>query len=928
MLRLRVVGVSVLGPLRVDSADGALSPRDRVVLAALAVRAGTPVPSDVLADALWGDAPPTSWNKVVQGCVVRLRRLLGPSSIVTETSGYVLALPPEEVDARHFERLVARGSELLALGDPERAWSYLGEALALWRGRPLPELDRWDPGRIESDRLEELRRDAEEAHVDAALRAGRHREVLAAARALVDEAPTRERRWAMLALAQYRDGQQGDALRTLHHARAVLARELGIEPGAELAELELAILRQDPELATPPAPGEASDVCPWPGLVAFDVDDADAFFGREDDVEACMRRLRADGVLVVVGPSGSGKSSLVRAGVAAALRRDGSTVHIITPAGSRPADVVPRVGMGDVLVVDQCEQAMRPGVPHEERRRFLDGLVHHARRGWLVVALRADRTGELSWHEDFARLVERGLHLLGPLDESALRRAIEAPARRAALRLEPGLIDVVVRDVLDEPGALPLMSHALRETWARREGRTLTAAAYRETGGIRAAVAMTAEELYDDIGVDRRERLRDLMVRLVVPSEGGDPVPARMPLAVIAADPAYDQLVEELVRARLLTCSEGDVQLAHECLPRAWPRLQSWLDEDQAGLRLLRHVATTAAGWDAMGRPDSELYRGTRLAAAADWRMRASPKLTEVEAAFLDASEALSAIEVEAADVRARQQATANRRLRVLLAGAAVLAVVALVAGLLAARQADRADRQARAATARELAAAAVANLPVDPERSILLALAAIEETGGPDGTVVREAQEALHHAVHSSRIVHRIPQGGGELAVTADGSRVVTVPERPAERHATVWSTRTGEALLRLRGPQGPWGAVAIDPHDRLAATSHGDGAVRVWDLSGGELVRTIDVGAPNLPVAFTDDGTVLATGVPGGVVRWDLATGARIGRFGGPTPVVLAATAAGSRFAATSHAGDARIWEPAGGIRPLVGHIWPVTD
>lgn len=927
------MGVSVLGPLQLEpSPAGALGPRDRVVLAALVARAGAPVPSDALADALWHDAPPASWSKVVQGCIVRLRRVLGPNAITTEAGGYVLRLPADEIDARRFERLVGRGRELLALGEPERSWYCLGEALSLWRGPALPELQRWDPGRIEAARLAELREDAEEAHLEAALRAGRHRDVLSTARARVEESPTRERRWALLALAQYRTGQQADALRTLRDARAMLVRDLGIDPGAELAALELGILNQEPDLAAPATLAEPSDECPWPGLVAFDVADSDRYFGREDDLAACLRKLRDGGVLVVVGPSGSGKSSLVRAGVGAALARDGRTVRVVVPSSARPADNVSGARVGDVLIVDQAEQAVRPDVAEAERHRFLDALTDHAERGWLVVSLRADRTGEVSTHEGFARLVERGLYLLGPMDDQALRRAVEEPARQAALLLEPGLVDLVVRDVLDEPGGLPLMSHALRETWERREGRTLTVAGYREGGGIRGAVSNTAEALYGEAAPDLQRRLRELMLRLVAAGDAGEPFPVPVPLTVVAAEPGYEHLVEQLVGARLLTSSAGDVQLAHESLARAWPRLRAWLDEDQDGLRVLRHLTATATGWDAMGRPDSELYRGARLAAARDWQGRAGPRLTAVEREFLAASQALSEREREEEVRRAERDARANRRLRVLLAAAASLAVVALAASALAARQADRADReaaeaarQARAATARALAAASVVNLDADPERSVLLALAGIDATRDRDGIVVREAEEALHRAVRASRVVRRIPQGGS-VALTSDGSRVVIAPVDDGAS-ASVWSTDTAEELVRLDDPGVSFGDLAVDPGGRTIATSHADERVRIWELRTGDVLRTMDVGVASAPLALADGR--LAVGTEQGVATWDLATGAGPVLVGGPpSPVVLAASRDGSRLAAASF-DEVQVLEPATGREvALEGHLWPVAS
>ena len=324
-------GIGVLGPLTVDGNSAGLAPRDRVVLAALAMHPGEVISAERLADALWGEQPPTTWKKVVPGCVMRLRRALGAEAIETVADGYRLVVPGDEVDARRFERLVGRAHELLTLGEPERAAHLAGEALGLWRGRALDDLDGWDAGQIEAARLEELRRDAEELHIDAALKAGRYRDVLGEAQVRVAEAPLRERRWALLATAQYQAGRQGEALRTLHRARTVLATELGVDPGPELVALEQAVLRQDPTLAAHELGPEPTAVCPYPGLVAYEMGDADGFFGRDADVAECLRRLATAGVLAVVGPSGSGKSSLVRAGVAAALVRDHHRVVIVTP---------------------------------------------------------------------------------------------------------------------------------------------------------------------------------------------------------------------------------------------------------------------------------------------------------------------------------------------------------------------------------------------------------------------------------------------------------------------------------------------------------------------------------------------------------------------------------------------------------------------
>jgi WD40 repeat protein/DNA-binding SARP family transcriptional activator len=902
--------IDVLGPLAVDGETGAVGPRDRVVLAALVTKLGEALSAEQLADALWGDDPPASWPKVVQGCIARLRRVLGREAIETVPHGYRLAVSPSEVDAVRFERAVVRVQELLALREPDRAAYVADEALTLWRGRPLAELERWEPGRLDAIRLEELRRDAEELRLDALLQAGRYAEVLGEAQARVAEAPLRERRWALLALAQYQAGRQGDALATLRRARASLAERLGLDPGPELVALEERMLRHDPMLATAGALPEVSPVCPYLGLVPYGEEDADRFFGRGREVTACLERLGRTGVVVVVGPSGSGKSSLVRAGISATLRRDARRVTVITP-GPRPMDALttlPGAGVAPVLVVDQCEEAITLCDDSAEQLRFFAALAEHATRAPLVVALRADRLGEVAAFPSFAGLVERGFHLLTPMTAPDLRAAIEGPARQAGLLLEAGLVDLLVRDVEGEPGALPLLSHALRQTWLAREGRTLTVAGYHASGGIRGAVAQTAEEVYEAASVEQRPLLRDLLLRLVVPSAEGEPVRSRVPRRMVATDEAHDRIIELLVRARLVTSDEDAIELAHEALTRAWPRLRTWLDDDVEGQRILRHLATAADSWDAMGRPDSELYRGVRLTRAVDWRDRTRPDLTATERAFLAASEARA----DAEDAAARRR---RRTLVGVLGGAVVVATVlgsfavvqaglatterdrALAAEAAADDGAQRAETSAALAAARELAAAAVSVREEDPELSVLLALQALEVA--PDDDLPLETVAALHEAVRTMRAVQVLPwdrdgedppgdefdaimSADGTLVVVSDGTARLEVRDgagRPA------WSVADGTSDGRFVHPHfSPDGALlavafrradAADAGDAEDAGDAADGGVPVgihlYEAATGRLRAVLPPpsGCPGawLPRgrAFTPDGTALLRVVGG---------------------------------------------------------------
>ena len=384
--------VRVLGALTLDGGRIPLARRDRAVLGALTVRLGGSLSVDALAAALWGDHRPASWAHVIPGCIMRLRRLIAPARIETTQLGYRLIPEHVEVDAERFEQLVTRGTEQLELGEPERAARTLSEALALWRGEPFIELLDWAPARIASGRLEEMRLDVEELLLDARLQAGEVHEVAASARGRVAEAPLRERRWVTLAVAQYRQGRQADALATVRRARALLAVELGLDPCTELAELERAILRQDPRLDSEHVYRPAGRECPYFGLRPAGVGDAERYFGREREIADALRALDEHGVLLVAGASGVGKSSFVRAGIGAQLGARGLEVALVTP-GEHPIDALRDVGLpsgASLLIVDQCEQAF--AADPAEVGEFFDSW-----RTWRCAGCSSSRSAPIGW---------------------------------------------------------------------------------------------------------------------------------------------------------------------------------------------------------------------------------------------------------------------------------------------------------------------------------------------------------------------------------------------------------------------------------------------------------------------------------------------------------------------------------------------------
>lgn len=509
-----------------------------------------------------------------------------------------------------------------------------------------------------------------------------------------------------------------------------------------------------PGLATTPQ----GTACPYRGLLAFEPGDRRLFFGRETAVADVLARIAPGRLLAVVGASGSGKSSVLRAGVLAAVAaRDpaaATPARLITPGPEPPTDLE-----GDeLLVVDQFEEVYTQCQDADRRAAFIDALL--TRRGPVVVGVRADFYGELSADARLAEAVAQNQVLLGPMSDADLRRAIAEPARLAGLRLEPGLVDLVLRDVAGEPGALPLMSHALRETWERRDGRTLTVAAYEASGGVSSAVAQTADAVADATPERDRALLRNMFLRLT--AIGTDVEDTRRRVRVEELVPqgtssdSVRALLERLSDARLVTLDAGTAEVAHEVLIRRWPRLRRWLEEDRDGIRLNRRLSDAARLWDAAGREPADLYRGTRLDAAVEWAAANGELLNETERAFLAAS-------VDETALTQRRQARTTRRMRralVASAGLIVAALALLVFALSSRHDAVRAEQTARS---RALATQAQTQLVRDPQRALLLARVALAAAPTP------EAQLAVSDALDANTAISQVPSFGPQGCLAAN---------------------------------------------------------------------------------------------------------------------------------------------------------------
>jgi WD40 repeat protein/DNA-binding SARP family transcriptional activator len=716
--------------------------------------------------------------------------------------------------------------------------------------------------------------------------------------------------------------------RSLASRRIGEASERAVEARVDLRDvqrqiaggvLELQRLRAEPALKSvdadeplfPEAP-RSTEACPYKGLARFEASDVVYFFGREQLAAELVARVVGASVLAVIGPSGSGKSSLVRAGLLPALRdglvpgADRWAQVIMTPGPHPGRELVRRLvgretdgvdagslsdavdgacaglptGGGLVLFVDQFEEVFTACRDASEREAFLDALVGASNRAegavTVVVTIRSDYYGHFAAHQELADLLAANQVLVGAMSANELRRAIELPAQRAGLKLEPNLAEAMVADVADEPGALPLLSTALLEAWEHRRGRTLESAGYHQRGGVRGAVARLAESAYAELTPAQQEPARRLLLRLADVGEGDAVVRRRVTVPqLVGDDPEAASVLVTLTNRRLLTSHDGMVEVAHEALLREWPRLCAWLEDDVQGRRLHQHLQRAANDWDNSGREPSELYRGPRLVAALDWSASSRDELSDVELAFLDESAAAAEREATESRRRTEQQALANRRLRLLVSGLAVVLIVALLAGGVALVQRRNASHQALLAESRAVAAQAVVENSLD--RSLLLAR---EASNLDDSADTRSS--LLASLVRSPQALRVLRSGGDRLqtvALSPDG-RYLAAPDNYGKTF--LWDTTTFERLdPPLAVSDFTASGVAFTPDSRSLLTSagirnktEGQGEIVFWDLETRTPIQHLDNGFFQFAgrIELSGDGRWLVAAGPQEVAVWDL--------------------------------------------------------
>jgi WD40 repeat protein/transcriptional regulator with XRE-family HTH domain len=736
------------------------------------------------------------------------------------------------------------------------------------------------------------------------------------------------------------------------------------------------------------APGRrpARGQVPYRGLASFQPDDAAWFFGREELVLHLVRLATGVGApglpLAVVGPSGSGKSSLLRAGLVPRLRtgsparRGGRPVALITPgdaplaglaAGLAPlaphgqaepmdpalvtqalretpdrfAGLIGRSADSPAIIVDQFEEAFTGDASEAERQEFVTALSALSGTTLVVLGLRADFYGHALRYPELARSLQDRQIVVGPMSAGQLRRAVVEPARKAGLDIEDGMVELLLADMRPpgapgpaaaghEAGALPLFSHALLATWERSHGSRLTVADYQASGGIWDAIARTAEAAYETLDTDGKQAARRLFLRLVHVADDARETRARVPLSDLPGDAAA--VLERFVEERLVTLDVATAEITHEALLDAWPRLRSWIDADREDIRIRRFITTAAQAWAEAGRETAALLRGGQLALARDWAASEANHavLSQLARDFIDAGVA------EEREQQAAQRRR-TRRLRQLVGALTALVLVTVGLAGYAFQQRQMATIAKNLAESRSVAVEAEQVRPDDPALAAQLSLAAyrITHSSGALASLLESSGVPIAARMFdSNRDVQSVAvaRGGKVLAVAAaDGTVRLLNVSRPGHPRPIDRVTAQGQADAFY--------AVAFSPNGSVLAAAGADGTVGLWNVT--DPAHPVSLGRPlsgptktTYSLAFSPAGGLLAAGGANDKIwLWNVSNPAHPVQVGGPLPgaagpiQAVAFSPSGKLLTAGAADDTVRLWnvsnpaKPTLAVKPLTG-------
>jgi WD40 repeat protein/serine/threonine protein kinase len=710
---------------------------------------------------------------------------------------------------------------------------------------------------------------------------------------------------------------------------------------------------------------------PYKGLRSFTEADAADFFGRDALVDRLLHRLREAeaNFLALVGPSGSGKSSVLRAGLLPALRQRSITnfegwyvadmvpgnnpmqnlvAALLSIAVDAPEDLLRRLqaspkglvqtaenmllrmGGNLILFIDQFEELFTQVEDEDVRRHFLD-LIYHAatsdmRRMFVVVGIRADFFDKPLLYEGIGDLIQAHTQVVLPLSTEELERAIMGPAKRVGLQIDSDLVTAIVSDVREEPGALPLLQYALTELFERRDGNRLTLEAYHASGGVQGALARRAEEVYQQLNNDLKPLARQVFLRLVTLGEGNEDTRRRAKRAELLALSDNRAAINDVLAAfgqyRLITFDqdsttrEPTVDIAHEALIRNWGSLRDWLADSRSDIRLQRSLNQAAQEWAAHRQDTGYLLLGGRLVQFAEWAQTTTVALTNIETDYLQASIAEQERREQAEAERLAREAALERRSRRLLQ---TMAVVFAVFGLIAIGLAIAAVQQRQAAQEQSIEAqiardeALTARGTSDANASVAQAQLEIANRRAAEIqnlNLLNIAEDALRTGDNGLAM---------QLVLTVADSDIIS----PAIQNSLYDVAYASVLRNRLTAHGRKVTAIALSPDGQWLATGSEDATVILWNLATGEQAfQLADHRGPINSLTFSADSTLLASAATDATASiWTVATGELLMQLRGHRNVLtdIAFTPDAAMVVTSSGDDTLRVWDLASGAPTL---------
>ncbi|MFB2917599.1 hypothetical protein [Aerosakkonema funiforme] len=721
--------------------------------------------------------------------------------------------------------------------------------------------------------------------------------------------------------------------------------------------------------------------CPYRGLFHFSPNDAEVFFGREKFVEELFEATQTCNFIPVLGASGSGKSSVVLAGLVPKLQNEGhwlfthfrpdsdpfhalalALVPLYTPNLDNTDKIIQarklskalgeeEIPLADVfaqihqnhptdrvlLIADQFEEIYTLCTDDKIRLSFLDTLLASfpsSPSQWqykrvLVATMRADFLGNALSYPPFGDVLKSNIQLIRSMKYEELEQVIVKPSEKLRVTFQEGLVKRILYDVESEPGNLPLLEFALTELWKRRKGRELTHAAYEEIGEVKGALARHANEKYRNLTDDEKKKVQRIFIQLVRPGEETEDT-RRLATKAELGEASWG-LVKKLADARLVVTSRNPenqetAEVVHEALIRNWSQLREWMEIDRSFRTWQEQLRIRIEQWKQTQRDEGALLRGAALVEAEEKLKQRREYLCQEEQEFIEASVAL----------RDREQKERSRRRRLTISGlASGLGVALVLAGV-----AVIGWRTAQISEINSLAQSSDGFLNLDKPKAVISSIKAAvkmqNQLWGVDANTRTQVEVALLNTVHNVAVPNTL---GGHantvngVSFSPNGKMLASASD---DYTVKVWDIFSGKEIKTLTGHTNCVNGVSFSPNGKMLASASADNAVKLWDISSGKEIKTL-TGHTNSVwgVSFSPNGKMLASASADKTVKlWDTSSGKEIKTLTGHTDGVawVSFSPNGKMLASASTDKTVKLWDTSSGkeIKTLTGHrnsIWGVS-